>query len=180
MNYHDIIGKCIGPITSSIDYIRLYKECPDVFKDMLIEMLEIKRRKTDKMEAKNRKISSFEAIHLFKDDLYSICMQKIRNNEDVDVFQDILNKIRSFQTMNIHKARNVNIRALLESFGIKVNNRGFACCPFHEEKTASFKIFDNSNRYRCFGCDKYGDSIQLMRDYKKMDFKESVQFLTSF
>ena len=52
-----------------------------------------------------------------------------------------------------------------------------ALCPFHEEKTPSFKVNVRDNFYKCFGCGKSGDSIQFLQDHKKMSFSESVKWL---
>ena len=34
----------------------------------------------------------------------------------------------------------------------------WACCPFHNEKTPSFKVDTDSQMFYCFGCHKGGDS----------------------
>ena len=36
-------------------------------------------------------------------------------------------------------------------------------CPYHPEKTASFFVFEDSQRFQCFGCQKRGDVIDLMK-----------------
>ena len=40
-------------------------------------------------------------------------------------------------------------------YGLHTNRSGMACCPFHEDKTPSLKIYDNN--YYCFGCGVTGD-----------------------
>lgn len=47
---------------------------------------------------------------------------------------------------------------MAEHYGLKVNSKGMACCPFHEDKHPSMKI---DSRYFCFGCGVTGDSIDL-------------------
>ena len=47
---------------------------------------------------------------------------------------------------------------MAEHYGLKVNSKGMACCPFHEDKHPSMKI---DSRYYCFGCGATGDSIDL-------------------
>lgn len=47
-----------------------------------------------------------------------------------------------------------------QHYGITVDRRGFACCPFHEEKTASLKLYDTS--FYCFGCGTGGDVITFV------------------
>lgn len=36
------------------------------------------------------------------------------------------------------------------------------CCPFHGEKTPSFTVTPNENKFKCFGCDVKGDIITLV------------------
>lgn len=50
-------------------------------------------------------------------------------------------------------------------------------CPFHEENTPSFTIFKN-NRFKCFGCDVYGDSIEFVMKRDECSFVDAVKFLT--
>lgn len=35
----------------------------------------------------------------------------------------------------------------------------WACCPFHQEKTPSFRCDDKKARYNCFGCHEHGLSL---------------------
>jgi DNA primase len=36
------------------------------------------------------------------------------------------------------------------------------CCPFHEEKTPSFKIYQGDQRFHCFGCGIDGDIVDFV------------------
>lgn len=63
---------------------------------------------------------------------------------------------------------------------ISLTKRGsdyVACCPFHDEKSPSFSIKESENFYKCFGCNKTGDSIQFLIDYKKLSYQEAIQHL---
>jgi len=35
--------------------------------------------------------------------------------------------------------------------------RSVACCPFHEEDEPSFNVYNDSQKFHCYGCDKQGD-----------------------
>lgn len=59
-----------------------------------------------------------------------------------------------------------------------MNNRLYGLCPFHEERTASFFIFRNSNTYHCFGCGLGGDVIDFIVNLKNLSFKEAVEYLS--
>ena len=73
----------------------------------------------------------------------------------------------------IELARNTPFNKIL-----KVDSRGYASCPFHNEKTSSFHITPN-NRGHCFGCGKTVDTITFMIDIKRMQFNEAVNYLIS-
>jgi DNA primase len=53
--------------------------------------------------------------------------------------------------------------------------RQVACCPFHDEKTPSFTIYDT--HYYCFGCKANGDAIDYIRKTKSLGFIDALKFL---
>lgn len=63
------------------------------------------------------------------------------------------------------------------SLFIKIPKSGFVVCPFHKEKTASFKVYKN-NRFKCFGCNQFGDAIDFIMKRDGLSFIGAVQFLT--
>lgn len=52
-----------------------------------------------------------------------------------------------------------------------------ACCPFHEEKTPSFKVNPVKGIYKCFGCGKGGDAISFAMDIESLSYVEALRFL---
>lgn len=52
-----------------------------------------------------------------------------------------------------------------------------ACCPFHTEKSPSFKVSPTKQIYHCFGCGANGDAIRFLQDHQGMSFREAVQAL---
>ena len=54
-----------------------------------------------------------------------------------------------------------------------------ACCPFHEEKTPSFKVSPNKQIYHCFGCGAHGNSLTFLIEHQHLDFVEAVQDLAA-
>lgn len=48
-------------------------------------------------------------------------------------------------------------------------------CPFHEEKTGSFTIYDD--HYFCFGCRARGDAIDFVRQQHGLGFMEALRYL---
>jgi hypothetical protein len=59
----------------------------------------------------------------------------------------------------------------------QVGKNLISLCPFHNEKTPSFYIYPDSNRYYCFGCQESGDVIKLSMALHGINFKEAVEML---
>ena len=58
----------------------------------------------------------------------------------------------------------------------------WAKCPFHgsgEERTASFKVYEETGTYHCFGCKESGNAIHFLRKHDGLDFIEAVEMLAS-
>ena len=52
-----------------------------------------------------------------------------------------------------------------------------ACCPFHNEKSPSFKVSQSKQIYKCFGCGESGDSFDFVMKHKNMKYIEAVKFI---
>lgn len=50
-------------------------------------------------------------------------------------------------------------------------------CPFHEEKTPSFVVSADRQRFHCFGCGTSGDVISFIQKLKKCEFKQALTYL---
>ncbi|QQW98976.1 DNA primase [Helicobacter pylori] len=57
----------------------------------------------------------------------------------------------------------------------KVGANFKACCPFHDERSASFMVSPEKNIYHCFGCGVSGDALKFLQEYKKLSFLEAVE-----
>ena len=79
--------------------------------------------------------------------------------------------------LDSERIRQLNpLKDWLLKYGIETNKKGFARCPFHNEKTASFKVYSNDTFY-CFGCGEHGDVITLVMKMEGIDFKEACKRL---
>ncbi len=79
-----------------------------------------------------------------------------------------------------HATERVDIRNVVSSLmNVKSLKRNIKC-PFHKERTASFKVYEKDNRFVCFGCGVRGSPIDFVMKYKNCDFKEAVTFLGNF
>lgn len=62
--------------------------------------------------------------------------------------------------------------------GHKLTKRGYrliAKCPFHFEKTPSFHLDTQKDRFKCFGCHVYGDSIDLYARTHNLSNREAIK-----
>src|ERR1700753_3547521 len=53
----------------------------------------------------------------------------------------------------------------------------WGCCPFHAEKSPSFKVENERRTYKCFGCGKGGDAFRWLMETEGLSFPESVERL---
>lgn len=52
-----------------------------------------------------------------------------------------------------------------------------ACCPFHNEKTASFTVSPTKQFYHCFGCGAHGSAISFLMEYEHLAYPEAIEAL---
>lgn len=56
-------------------------------------------------------------------------------------------------------------------------NEWWGCCPFHNEKTPSFKVDPSKGLYYCFGCHEGGSVIDFVCNMEKLSYPEAIVFL---
>jgi DNA primase len=74
-----------------------------------------------------------------------------------------------------------DILAVMDSEGIELKRRGrsfWAPCPFHADKTPSFKVSPERQRWHCFGaCSTGGDVVDFIQKRRGIDFKDALKVL---
>jgi DNA primase len=55
----------------------------------------------------------------------------------------------------------------------------WGCCPFHNEKSPSFKVSNERRSYKCFGCGKGGDCFKWLIETEGLSFPEGVEKLAA-
>jgi len=53
----------------------------------------------------------------------------------------------------------------------------WGCCPFHQEKTPSFKVDPVTQLWHCFGCNEGGDAFGYLMQSENLSFPEAVTLL---
>lgn len=71
--------------------------------------------------------------------------------------------------------QSISMREVVERYGIRIDRKGFCCCPFHKEKTPSMKIYKDSSH--CFGCGRSDDIFSFVMGMEHCDFKTAFKNL---
>lgn len=80
----------------------------------------------------------------------------------------------------IEQVRQANDIVSVISDYLVLQRRGrnfWACCPFHNEKTASFSVAADKGFYYCFGCHAHGDVFKFVMMKENISFSEAVERL---
>jgi hypothetical protein len=73
-----------------------------------------------------------------------------------------------------------DILTVIEKECIELQQRGrhfWACCPLHSERTASFCVDMEKQRFKCFGCGVGGDAIDFVMKLKRLSFPDALRYL---
>jgi len=85
----------------------------------------------------------------------------------IDTTDDFIDLIKS----------QINFEEVLSSFGIDTS-RNPTSCPFHSSKGGKCLGF-NKETGHCFHCENSWNIFSLVKDYKKCNFKEALEYLAS-
>jgi twinkle protein len=72
-----------------------------------------------------------------------------------------------------------NVLEVIQDFlQLKKSGSEYECkCPFHTDKTPSFKVSPAKQIYKCFGCGKSGDAIQFLIEHEKLNYIDAVKYI---
>ena len=82
--------------------------------------------------------------------------------------QDTIDKI--FDTVRVEEI--VGDFVELKKAGVNYKGR----CPFHDEKTPSFVVSPTKGIYKCFGCQKGGNSINFIQEVQGVSYPEALRY----
>ena len=75
-------------------------------------------------------------------------------------------------------SRNDIVDVISSYVGLKRAGSSYkCCCPFHTEKTPSFSVSRERQRYHCFGCGAGGNALTFVMKYDNMSYVEAIQYL---
>ena len=68
----------------------------------------------------------------------------------------------------------LTILAVLQHYGLKTNKHDMLCCPFHEDKEPSLKVYPKTDTFNCFGCQANGDVIEFIQLKENVSKHEAI------
>lgn len=72
-----------------------------------------------------------------------------------------------------------DINDIISSY-VSLRSRGstsIGLCPFHNEKTPSFTVYNDTQSYYCFGCGAGGDAVTFIKNIENLDYIDAVKVL---
>ena len=69
----------------------------------------------------------------------------------------------------------VSMPEMMEHYGFSLNRSGFCKCPFHSERSASFKAYPGTRGYYCFGCNQSGSVIDFVMKFFGLPFCDAIK-----
>ena len=81
-----------------------------------------------------------------------------------------------FECTDIIKSQ-INMIDICRIYGFNIQRGNFICCPFHNEKTPSLKLYDGNRGFYCFGCGEHGSVIDFVMRYFGLDFQSAISKL---
>lgn len=72
-----------------------------------------------------------------------------------------------------------DIEEIISSY-VSLKKRGstsVGLCPFHNEKTPSFTVYNDTQSFYCFGCGAGGDAVTFIKKIENLDYIDAVKLL---
>lgn len=79
--------------------------------------------------------------------------------------------------------RRINIVAVLKRAGVNIwgsGDRAEALCPFHRERTPSFKVTPSKGLWHCFGCRAGGTAVSFIEQRYRVNREEARAMLRAW
>lgn len=116
--------------------------------------------------------------------------QSINNTNKIkrgNISKEMYNKVKKLEFQNYFDTIIVpQLPGYFDNYPVQFNYKPVVCCPLHDEDTPSFRFYEETNSFYCFGCQIGGDIIELHRNFvgrmsgTKPDRDDTVQFLYNY
>lgn len=84
-----------------------------------------------------------------------------------------------FTSSMLEQIRLINIATVIAPY-VELQSKGrdlWGLCPFHNEKSSSFKVDVERGFFKCFGCDAKGDSITFIMHKLGFSYQDAVIYI---
>lgn len=73
----------------------------------------------------------------------------------------------------------ISIAEVARYLGVTVPKQGSTTCPLpdHEDSNPSFSIFADGSRWKCYGCNRGGGAIDLVKEFHGGSFIDAKRWL---
>jgi DNA primase len=89
-----------------------------------------------------------------------------------------MSRLRSDDTVDQIKSRLDLVEVVQQHVPLRKRGKElWGLCPFHSEKSPSFKVNPQQQSWHCFGCDKGGDLFSFVELIEKVDFRRALELL---
>jgi len=174
---------------SDAEWLKIVPEAKSVISEKISEWQERRKFLTKIIAEKLLENRSLES-----DLVKAIARESVKRNEGTELLHSIkhINRLRRLQPHDgkplsyitpeeIERAKSVPLESIIEQDRtLRRAGRNFVCqCPIpsHNEKSPSFTIFTDTNRFWCFGCSKGGNVIDYVMSISNLNFQEAVRKL---
>lgn len=178
------------PRYSDKELLNIFPQIMDVAHEKINELLKKKNAIVKYLKDKLRKIQNTTADDFSK--WFAREWLKVTIGKELLITSKAIKRFRRFIHItsnrptpkghitedDIEQARHVPIQELLRDIQFRHTGKTLiGLCPLHKEKTPSFNVYLDSNRYYCYGCNAYGDSINLIQKLNNYNFLDAIRFL---
>lgn len=127
----------------------------------------------NRLLAYNRTVINQQDRYMYEDLIHELVSEK---REWVNTLKNFAYKKSGDGLINDQDV--ANAKAYPMTSLVTFNSQNFAKCPWHTEKSASLKLYKQTNTVHCFGCGKSGDTIEVARTMFSESFIHAVKRLT--
>lgn len=118
-----------------------------------------------------------------KKELLAIINEGYKNFCEPDIYEQVISKseTKSYNPnikcsgITAKIMQKISIIQIAKEFGIEVNSKGFAVCPFHADGNPSLKFYNDEGRFICFGCRTMGNIVYFYALMKKLKGGEQTR-----
>ena len=156
----------------------------EILAEELYMMKLLKMRKS-----KQPYLNNLIAAEMFwKEDFIEICIAKIAEGEQKPLFRKLKSMFDVSTTrkgknpyttqLEYQKAKSYPIANIFRHLGVELYcTKRLIECMYHDDATASMKIYENSNSFYCFWCNTGWDWIRLIQDKLSLSFINAVELI---